>query len=180
MICEACHTAGHDASGEFRFPVGYRPGDDLGRFFFGLTPKPGQDDASFVGDGSAADRHRQYAFWRERMLIAEGETCDLCKNFRLARGREARGPRTMTTDEFCLSCHDGTVTPAPRHHDGAAVARRRCLSCHPADRAPSGEIAIHDHRYIPAEAIAKNDFIPPADFRSICFGCHPVPLGKGA
>lgn len=178
MICEACHTTGHDASGEFRFPVGYRPGDDLGRFFFGLTPKPGQDDASFKGDGSAGDRDRQYRFWRERMLIADGETCDLCKNFRLARGQEARGPRTLTTDEFCLSCHDGTVTPPPRHHGRTATAGRHCLSCHPADRALSGEVSIHDHRYIPAEALAKNDFIPPHDFRSICFGCHPVPSGE--
>ncbi len=180
MICEACHTTGHDASGEFRFPVGYRPGDDLARFYFGLTPKPGQDDASFKGDGSPADRHRQYRFWRERMLLAEGETCDLCKNFRLARGRGARAARAMTTDEFCRSCHDGTVTPLPRDHDRRAVAGRHCLACHPPDRARSGDVSIHDHRSIPAEAMAKNDFIPRADFRSICFGCHPAPPGKGA
>ncbi len=184
MICEACHTTGHDASGEFRFPVGYRPGADLGLYFFGLTPKPGQDDASFAGDGSAADRHRQYLFWRTRMLLAQGETCDLCKNFRLAlrEGATAKGPHAMTTEEFCLSCHNGTVTRPPRGHEQAATSGRRCLSCHPPERGPSGEISIHDHRYIPAEAVARNDFIPRPDFRSICFECHaiPSPSGKGA
>lgn len=84
----------------------------------------------------------------------------------------------MTTDEFCLSCHDGTVAPYPPRHDPAAMTGRRCLSCHPPERGPSGEVSIHDHRYIPAEALAKNDFIPRPDFRSICFGCHQVPSGE--
>lgn len=182
MICESCHTSGHDASGELRFPAGYLPGADLGRFYFGLTPKPGQDDASFKGDGSEADRHAQYRFWRSRMLIAEGETCDLCKNFRLTRRDETNpgGPRSMTTDEFCLSCHDGTASAPPPHHGRTATDGRHCLSCHPPERTRSGEQSIHDHRYIPTESVAKNDFIPPPDFRSICFECHPVPSGKGA
>lgn len=177
MVCEACHTTGHDRTGEYRFPVGYRPGDDLGRYYVGLVPKPGQDDLSFRGDGSVADRHRQFDFWKSRMLILEGETCDLCKNFRLTlAGSRAAGPRKMTPDEFCRSCHDGTVVPPPQRH---ADARGPCLSCHPPEKRPGGGFTIHDHRYLPPEAIAKKDFIPAPEFRSICFACHPVP-GKGA
>ncbi|GAB4366859.1 MAG: hypothetical protein Kow00128_10710 [Deltaproteobacteria bacterium] len=173
MICESCHTTGHDRTGEFRFPVGFLPGEDLGLYFVGLVPKPGQDDDSFRGDGTVEDRHRQFAYWKSRMLILEGETCDLCKNFRLAlAGGRDRGPRRMTPDEYCRSCHDGTVVPPPPHHERA---RGACLSCHPA--AAEGA-SVHDHRYIPPEAIAKKDFLPSPDFRSICFACHPAP-GKG-
>jgi hypothetical protein len=180
MICESCHTTGHDVTGEFRYPVGFVPGADLLRYYNGLTPKPGQDDSSFKGDNSYADRHAQYLFWRSRMLIVEGETCDLCKNFRVAQQEtETGGPRKMTTQEFCLSCHDGTVRPAPRGHEGTAVKSKPCLSCHPTERTGGGEISIHDHKYVPTEALKKNDFIPAPDFRSICFRCHPVPL-KGA
>lgn len=176
MICESCHTTGHDRTGEFRFPLGYLPGEDLGLFFSGLVPKPGQDDRSFRGDGTIEDRHRQFAYWKSRMLILEGETCDLCRNFRLAVSTRHDGdPRRMTLDEFCRSCHDGTVEPPPAHHGNA---RGSCLVCHPAETEAAGGVTIHDHRYVPREAIAKKDFLPPPDFRSICFACHPAP-GKG-
>lgn len=180
MICLSCHTTGHDRTGEYRFPVGYLPGEDLGRYYGGLTPKPGQDDTTFKGDGSFADRYAQYLFWRSRMLIVEGETCDLCKNFRVSQAEtRSGGPRTMSAQEFCLSCHDGTVQAVPRHHQGIFAKRAPCLSCHPAERAPGGEPSIHDHKYIPREALSKNDFIPAPDFRSICYKCHPS-TPKGA
>jgi len=181
MICESCHTTGHDATGEFRFPAGYLPGADLRQYYFGLTPRPGQDNRTFRGDGSYEDRHAQFLFWQSVMLLRQGQTCDLCKDFRSAhRGAEHEEETRMTSLEFCRSCHDGRVVPAPRHHAGPAVGRRHCLSCHPAARTASGDPSVHDHRYIPPDALPKNDFIPAPDFTSICFRCHPVPSEKGA
>ena len=58
MICEACHTAGHDRSGNYRYPVGYRPGDDLLRSYSGLVPKLGQDTTNYTGDNFYEDCHR--------------------------------------------------------------------------------------------------------------------------
>lgn len=180
MICESCHTSGHDATGEFRYPAGFRPGMDLRRFYFGLTPKPGQDDTTFRGDGSYADRHAQFLFWESRMLLRQGETCDLCKNFRMARLEPgpAADPR-MTSLEFCRSCHGAESGAVPPYHSRPDVRRRHCLSCHPTARTRSGMPSIHDHRFIPASALPKNDFIPRPDFTSICFRCHPAPA-KGA
>ncbi|MBI5575706.1 MAG: hypothetical protein HY896_05010 [Deltaproteobacteria bacterium] len=176
MICESCHTAGHDMTGEFSYPVGFVPGADLRQYFQGLTPRPGQDDRSFKGDGSYTDRHSQYLFWRSRMLLMEGETCDLCRNFRVGRTEASgNGTKTMTAQEFCLSCHDGTIVPLPREHSSKAMGGAACLSCHPPARTVNGETTVHDHRYIPAEALAKNDYLPAPDFRSICFRCHPSP-----
>ncbi|GAB4230519.1 MAG: hypothetical protein OHK0028_04990 [Deltaproteobacteria bacterium] len=182
MICEACHTTGHDATGEYRFPVGYRPGADLSRYFFGMVPKPGQDDSTFRGDGTAADRHAQFRFWSSRMLVAEGETCDLCKNFRDGPGGSPSSaePKKMTASEFCISCHGGGALPAPlRHGESNVVRSRKCLSCHPVRRARSGVPSVHDHKFLPEGALGGKAFPPDPDFRSICYVCHPVP-GKGA
>lgn len=178
MICEACHTAGHDATGEYRFPVGYLPGGDLSKHFFGLVPKPGQDDSTFRGDGTPADRHAQFRFWSSRMLIVDGETCDLCKNFRTNSGaKDPRGePKKMSSSEFCRSCHDGTVLPPPRHHGESGVTRTgECLSCHPVRQTRAGAPSVHDHKYLPEDALGKKDFPPSPDFRSICSACHPAP-----
>ena len=182
MICEGCHTTGHDATGEYRFPVGYLPGADLSKYFFGLVPKPGQDDSTFRGDGTAADRHAQFLFWSSRMLIVEGETCDLCKNFRGGpAGREPPGdPEKMSTSEFCRSCHGGSMLPPPRHHGETGFTRAgECLSCHPVRRTPGGAPSVHDHKYLPEGSHGKKDYAPSPDFRSICFVCHPAPA-KGA
>ncbi len=182
MICERCHTTGHDVTGEYRFPVGFLPGGDLSKYFFGLVPKPGQDDSTFRGDGTSADRHAQFRFWSSRMLVMEGETCDLCKNFRGgSAGGESRGePKTMSPSEFCRSCHGGPVLPAPRHHGESSVTRAgECLSCHPVLRSRGGVPSVHDHKYLPEEALGKKDYPPSPYFRSICFVCHPPPA-KGA
>jgi len=181
MICESCHTTGHDMTGEYRFPVGYQPGGNLAKHFQGLIPKPGQDDTTFRGDGSYADRRAQFAFWASRMLIVEGETCDLCKNFRGGPDRIDAGsaPEKMSAREFCLSCHDGRVLPPPRHHGREIDRAGECLSCHPVARIRGGSPSVHDHKYLPEGALAGKDFLPRPDFRSICFGCHPSPP-KGA
>lgn len=183
MICEGCHTTGHDSTGEYRFPVGYLPGGDLSKHFFGLVPKPGQDDSTFRGDGTPADRHAQFRFWSSRMLVVEGETCDLCKNFRAAPppgAAPAGEPKTMSASEFCRSCHGGAVLPPPRHHGKPDIpGAGECLSCHPVLRSRAGAPSVHDHKYLPEEALGKKGFPPPPDFRSICFVCHPA-VRKGA
>ncbi len=182
MICEGCHTAGHDSTGEYRFPVGYLPGADLSKHFFGLVPKPGQDDSTFKGDGTPADRHAQFRFWSSRMLVVEGETCDLCKNFRGgAFGSAPTGDlKKMSTSEFCRSCHGGGVLPPPRHHGELKVSHAgECLSCHLVRRTGAGAPSVHDHKFIPAEGLDRNAFPPRSDFRSICYACHPAPM-KGA
>jgi hypothetical protein len=177
MICEACHTTGHDSTGEYRFPLGYLPGGDLSKHFFGLVPKPGQDDATFRGDGTSADRHAQFRFWASRMLIAEGETCDLCKNFRGAPHGPARtgGPGKLSPTEFCRSCHGGSVLPSPRHHGEIHGPRgAECLSCHPVRRSRAGTPSVHDHKYLPKDAFPKPETPPPPDSRCIRSDCHPA------
>ncbi|GAB4265624.1 MAG: hypothetical protein Kow0092_18090 [Deferrisomatales bacterium] len=146
MICEACHTTGHDRSGQFRFPLGYLPGSDLTRFFKGLLPKPGQDNETFAGDESYEDRHRQWVYWKETVMDAKGVTCDVCKNFR-SRLSPSAVPR-MTPSEYCLSCHRDRW-PGDRLHTAHLEAEVHCHRCHAPKRTADGRShSIHDHKFL--------------------------------
>ena len=140
MLCESCHTSGLDNTGQYHFPIGYLPGDDLSEFYSALTPKPGQDDKSFSGDESVEDRHRQWKFMKSRHLLAKGLTCDYCQNFRNVK--TASGAESLTQDQYCISCH------ADREHHPAASPGEGCLRCHQPMRTASEAISIHDHEFL--------------------------------
>ncbi|MFZ2958487.1 MAG: cytochrome c3 family protein [Candidatus Ozemobacteraceae bacterium] len=143
MICMSCHTSGLDVSGRYSFPVGYRPGDDLGKFYSGLTPKPGQDGKTFFGDETAADRFRQWEFLKSRLFLAKGLTCDYCQNFR--NFNIASGSEYMTHDQYCTTCHfSGPTAPGSLPK---AVCSQDCTRCHSPGKTASGSFSIHDHKF---------------------------------
>ncbi|MBI5017003.1 MAG: hypothetical protein HZB55_16150 [Deltaproteobacteria bacterium] len=147
MICESCHTNGHDRSGQFRFPLGFRPGKDLTRYYRGLLPKAGQDNASFTGDESYEDRHRQWLFWVDSVLDVRDVPCDACGNFRNKRVQAKPKPK-MTVSEYCLSCHRGD-TPKDETHRRHAEAAVPCHRCHGPLRSRDGAAyRVHDHKFL--------------------------------
>ena len=139
MICESCHTSGVDNSGQYQFAVGFRPGDDLTRFYSGLTPKPGQDQTTFSGDESYPDRHRQWEFLKKRLFLAKGLTCDYCQNFR--DFNSVSGSEFMSHDEYCVTCHQ----ERSRHPE--ASPGKNCTQCHQPAKTASGTFSIHDHKF---------------------------------
>ncbi len=152
LICSSCHTHGHDRSGVYRFPVGYLPGRELGRYFRGLIPKPGQDASTFKGDGSLEDRLRSFRYWTTRYLMRRGVTCVLCKSYR-AEDRVEEDPRAQEQDpdltlaEWCLTCH-GNLREGDRNHSVFRLERKRCRECHPPLRDRNGAPSIHDHTFV--------------------------------
>ena len=171
MICEACHTSGHDRSGVFRYPVGFRPGDDLLRHFRGLVPKAGQGTDSYRGDGSYEDRHRQFEYWSSRLHILEGSSCDVC--FGTApppkkEGEEEPEEVALTADQMCALCHR-EVAENFQKHARHTIEQAGCLDCHPPLVTADGEAySIHDHKH----QFGK----PPAwmfDVEDPCARCHP-------
>jgi hypothetical protein len=169
MICEACHTAGHDRSGTFRFPVGYRPGANLMDSYRGLVPKPGQDTKNYTGDGSYEDRHRQFLFWVSRVDILVGVTCDVCSADRRAAA-EMEGKTAeyrLTPDEQCGTCHH-EIKKDQQRHSGHRPASAGCVDCHrPRLSEDRTRYSIHDHKFrfgAPSpEDLAGGD---------PCEGCH--------
>ena len=139
MICTACHTSGIDNTGEYHFPVGYRPGDDLKEFFSGLTPKPGQTPDNFAGDETYEDRRHQWEFLKSRMFLASGLTCDYCQNFRNVK--TADNSQFLTHDQYCITCHTDR-TDHPPESPGT-----NCTVCHQPTRHLNGRLSVHDHRF---------------------------------
>ncbi len=141
MVCMACHTSGMDNSYTYSFPVGYRPGDDLKKYYSGLTPKPGQTPENFSGDESYEDRLRQWEFLKPRLLLASGLTCDYCMNFRDVKS--AGDNEFLTYDQYCLTCH-GDMEDHPEEAPGT-----NCAVCHiPNRHLHDGSMSIHDHKFI--------------------------------
>ncbi len=173
MVCQACHTTGHDRTGQYRFPLGYLPGKDLTRYFRGLLPKPGQDNQTFFGDESYDDRHRQWLYWVDSFMDARGLTCDVCKNFRSQRSPTAK-PK-MSASEYCLSCHQRTWTKTDLH---ARHLEREvhCQRCHVPALAPSGAgHSIHDHKFL----FGKPEAPRALSLRESCSQCHRAVASTG-
>lgn len=139
MICTSCHTSGIDNTGQYNFPVGYRPGDDLTKFFSGLTPKPGQTQENFTGDETYADRKAQWDFLQSRLFLASGLTCDYCQNFRSVTTEN--NAMFLSHDQYCLTCHADKIT----HPDESPGTN--CTVCHQPPRHLTGKLSVHDHRF---------------------------------
>lgn len=139
MICMSCHTSGIDNAATHQFPSGYKPGDDLTKFYSGLTPKPGQTVDNFAGDESYEDRERQWQFLKDNLFLAQGLTCDYCQNF---RNFETEGNKKyLTKAEYCLTCHLDMANH-PKDAPG-----KNCTMCHIPAKNASGAISIHDHKF---------------------------------
>lgn len=142
MICMSCHTNGYDKSGRYKFPLGYKPGDNLEDYFFNMSPKPGQikynhlNRFDYKADGSIADRFRQYAYWQYMFMAAEGFSCEDCLDFRkapenknLTLPREAgdkknaehkNAPDFFTINQYCMSCH-ASIAPFREYASAAEL-----------------------------------------------------------
>ncbi len=128
MICMSCHTNGFDKSGMYKFPLNYKPGDDLRESFFNPAPRPGQlkynynNRFDYKADGSFEDRKRQYDYWRFIFLASEGFSCDDCLDFRgssvktksfknyevslrFKPSHTKKRPVFFQINEYCMSCH---------------------------------------------------------------------------
>ncbi len=168
MICEACHTSGHDRSGQYRFPVGYLPGDDLTLYYKGLVPKPGQEMDTYTGDGSYDDRHRQLDYWIDHYNITSGILCDVCKNFRQAPVGTSDDV-ALDSSQLCATCHDRHWKKY-RAHAGHSSDQAGCIDCHtPPLTADRKAYSIHDHRFQFGTPVTDRD-LPTIEER--CRRCH--------
>jgi hypothetical protein len=168
MVCESCHTSGHDRSGKFRYPVGYRPGEDLMRYYKGLVPKAGQGAEDYKGDGSYEDRHRQFEFWSQRVNILQGVSCDVCTGHSRPAAEEIKQETELNRDELCGTCHRDIILGYDEHA-GHEREQAGCVDCHPPQVTASGDsFSIHDHKFsfgTPPRWVV--DGVDP------CVRCHP-------
>jgi len=152
MICMACHTNGYDASGKYKYPLGYTPGADLMKYFTNMAPKPGQMTSGvskkfdYAGDNSFDDRARQFEYWKYAFLSKNGLSCSDCLDFRNMKnegsgmrrdGNKKTAMEFFTKNQFCLTCH-ANAKPFDRNNnlEETAVIHSGCSFSIP--RSPSG------------------------------------------
>ena len=171
MICEGCHTTGHDLTGEFKFPVGFYPGDDIQDYYTGLLPKPGQDASTFEGDNTYEDRHRQFKYFQDSFFKTHGVTCDICKNFRAQKKRsleEDKEKEYFSPMEYCMTCHNRDLKKTELH-EKHMIDAVNCHDCHQPKLSPDKKrYSIHDHKFMFIEPKYKETF----SVEQSCKHCH--------
>ena len=120
-VCGQCHVRGKDLTGEFFFPVGFRPGDRVADHLKPLLPSSGQTSSQWWGNGHARDRHQEFIAWSQG-----GHSSSLAS---LRDGYDGRfGPAT----DACLDCHGAEAILQPWRKVSLEAAREpiTCSVCH--------------------------------------------------
>jgi hypothetical protein len=110
MICAACHVRGQDLSGTYYFPVGYMPGEDLGRYYVPSKKQPEETNTQAI--------LRLFESWKSQRAANEGFRCEVC----LIPGKEQKQGNS------CLNCHNFSDHSEHTHH--AASVELSCSDCH--------------------------------------------------
>lgn len=117
MICGQCHSDGRDKSGAYRFPAGYRPGDNLEDFFVDKKP-------------TEAGRNRQYShLLQSPKHYNAGVICLTCHepHGNTDQPHQLRKP----VNDLCRDCHQAgkNTVPAQRCEQGL-TGTATCATCH--------------------------------------------------
>ncbi len=156
MICASCHVRGEAPGTDYKFAVGFVPGDDLTRHYAPTKVMDGE---------SAQDAFlRLFREWMVRFKTgAVPPQCDVC-------GISARPTQhaEATVDGECLSCHKfGDDYEQHTRHPGQLDLQ--CLDCH---RAMPSAVAkgddVHDPLYF---RVHETTAFSSPDV-SACIGCH--------
>ena len=115
-ICAACHVRGKDPSGEYFFPIGYIPGDDLSKFLVPLEKKEGESDRDAI--------HRIWSKWKEDRESQARSRCEVCG---IHQSERPKGAQSLSA--ICMSCHEygDRLSEHTRHRADVAIG---CDDCH--------------------------------------------------
>ncbi len=155
-ICAQCHSRGEDPSGDFPFPVGYRPGGpaELGETFIFST-----DTEDYWPDGTAKRHHMQYQDWRQG-AHKDSVSCIFCHTSH-SLGETDHQTRMVGNDR-CLVCHEEN-SDLTEHIPfmATSVDRIQCSDCH------MPQIS----KLVPTDfQIRSHTFSPPNPALSIAYG----------
>lgn len=119
MVCGQCHSVGTSTTGKLAFPSGFRPGDDLTKFFIDAKP-------------TTPGRNQQYSEFIQSKHSTVGLSCVTCHE-----------PHDMSTNpaqlkkpvnDLCLGCHAAKIGDMAKHAPNAPQGAT-CATCH----MPSGQ-----------------------------------------
>ncbi len=116
-VCAACHVRGKDISGEYFFPIRFKPGDDLAEFLVPLDKTEDESNHSAI--------HRLWDKWKSDRETNSRTKCEACGIHQEAKGKAKK----ENPDAACLGCHefDEARVRAHTHHQAGSV---NCSQCH--------------------------------------------------
>lgn len=116
-ICASCHVRGKDLSGDFFFPIGYMPGEDLSKYLVPIEKNEGESNYDAI--------HRLWDKWRADREAQARSRCEVCGIHQNPKPKSA----TITFDQVCMTCHEyEEKLPLHTRHD--AGTKIGCTDCH--------------------------------------------------
>ena len=118
MVCAACHVRGRDPSGKYYFPVGFRPGEDLGNYYVPVDKQADETNSQAI--------LRNFARWKEERSGRNKVRCEVCGIY--GATEQARSEQDSVLS-FCFGCHDFKDRYAEHTHH-PDKAKLVCFDCH--------------------------------------------------
>ncbi len=136
-ICASCHVRGKDLSGEYFFPIGWTPGDNLAKYLVPIEKNAGESDYDAI--------HRLWDKWRADREAQARSRCEVCGIHQAAKPQGQK----ISVDAICMTCHEyGESLPLHTHHkEGTEIG---CADCHKQktpDLNESRENNVHSYSY---------------------------------
>ncbi len=122
MICAGCHVRGQDTSGEYYFPVGFIPGEDLGKYYVPLDKAEGENNSEAI--------LRNFKKWKEDRENQAKVRCEVCGIYGASsEKKEKKEEKVDGALDFCFGCHDfkNKYAEHTRHKDSENLV---CFDCH--------------------------------------------------
>jgi len=138
MVCFQCHMSGRPPKGEFEnyaWPVGYKPGEDLKKFWVYAKPT-GENGYEMWADGYAHKNRVQGNTFIQSKMYHKGIHCFTCHDPHGSRYTSFT-IKSGENNSLCLSCHGENALYSVykinlsehTHHDAESLGSR-CIECH--------------------------------------------------
>jgi len=177
-VCIQCHSIGESALNpiegrNYAWPVGFRPGMDLSKFWKFDDRHATGPDAEYFPDGTGSGNRMQGNDFVTSLMYTRGVTCFTCHD---VHGRENNADLLRPSSVLCLQCHGPSSPNGPRGadlarhtHHAPGSAGSECVGCHMPKIQPTiADVKVHAHtfRFI-APATAQSAKMPDS-----CTACH--------
>jgi predicted CXXCH cytochrome family protein len=177
--CIQCHSQGRPLANPiegkyYDWPVGYRAGLQLAKFWKLEDHVLGKTDFYYFADGTAHKNRMQGNDFVQSLMYRRGISCFDCHD---AHGTNNYAQLREPAEKLCLECHGPGSPNGPRtatiqehthHKDGTSGSR--CVDCHmPAietEGVPGSYVHAHTFRFISPSATDKYGIPNP------CTSCH--------
>jgi predicted CXXCH cytochrome family protein len=177
-VCIQCHSTGESSRNpiegrDYAWPVGFRPGMDLSKFWkLDDRHAPGPD-SSYFPDGTGSGNRMQGNDFVTSLMYTHGVTCFSCHD---VHGTENSADLLKPATVLCLQCHGPSSPNGPRAadltrhtHHAPSSSGSECVGCHmPKIQRTIADVKVHAHTF---------RFLAPGTSKAVkmpdsCTACH--------